>query len=85
MLVISRKADEGILIGDGIKITISEITKDKVKIGIIAPPDVKIIREELHNTKEFNISAASIRLSADLVSRIVSGTPEITERSDSNG
>ena len=73
MLVISRKADEGIIIGDGIKITVSEISKDKVKLGIEAPPDVRIIREELHNTKEFNIKAAVTKLPADLVSRIVSG------------
>ena len=73
MLVISRKAGEGIIIGEGIKITVAEISKDKIKLGIEAPPDVRIIREELHNTKEFNIRAAVTKLPADLVSRIVSG------------
>ena len=73
MLVISRKAGEGIIIGDGIRITVSEISKDKIKLGIEAPPDVKIIREELHHTEEFNIRAAGTKLPADLVNLIVSG------------
>ena len=74
MLVVSRKSGESILIGDGIKITVSEVSKDKVKLGIEAPSDVKIIREELHHTKQFNIRAASAKLPADLVNRIVSGS-----------
>lgn len=49
MLVLSRKQDEGIYIGHDIKVTIVEITNGQVKIGIRAPNDVSIFREEVIN------------------------------------
>ncbi|MFA9423332.1 MAG: carbon storage regulator [Sedimentibacter sp.] len=58
MLVIKRKQSESILIGDDIEIIISEISQDKVKIAINAPKEIKIIRKELAETCEFNISAS---------------------------
>ncbi len=47
MLVLSRKKNESILIGDDIVITIVEVRRDKVRIGIHAPRDQTVIREEL--------------------------------------
>lgn len=58
MLVLSRKEKESILIGDGIEIIVQEIGKDNVRIAIIAPNDVKILRKELlENVKDENRSA----------------------------
>ena len=58
MLVLSRKEKESILIGDGIEIIIQEIGKDNVRIAIVAPNDVKILRKELlENVKDENRSA----------------------------
>lgn len=54
MLVISRKAGESILILDKIKISVISISGDKVTIGIEAPKDVNILREELVETIEAN-------------------------------
>ena len=63
MLVLSRKEKESILIGDGIEIIIQEIGKDNVRIAIVAPNDVKILRKELlDNVKDENRSA---RIQAD--------------------
>jgi carbon storage regulator len=47
MLVLSRMTNERIQIGDNITITITEIRGDKVRIGIDAPKDVKVMRTEL--------------------------------------
>lgn len=82
MLVITRKTDEGLVIGDNIRITVAEIGKDRVKLGIEAPGNIKIIRNELYYTEKFNVQAAMRRLPADLVSRIVNGenSEENTER-----
>lgn len=54
MLVISRKAGESLLIGDQIKISIISLGGDKVAVGIDAPKDIRIIREELAETIEAN-------------------------------
>ena len=47
MLVLTRKKDEAVVIGDDIEIIVSEISEDKVKIAIKAPKNVKIFRKEL--------------------------------------
>lgn len=47
MLVLTRKVDEKIQIGDHITIVITKIAGDRVSIGINAPPDVRILRNEL--------------------------------------
>ncbi len=47
MLVLSRKIGEKILIGPGIVVTVVEIDRGKIRLGIEAPKDVKIWRSEL--------------------------------------
>lgn len=47
MLVLTRRENERLLIGDNIWITIVRVTPEQVWIGIEAPPDVKVVREEL--------------------------------------
>ena len=49
MLVLSRKAEESMYIGDNIKITVLDIRGGQVRIGITAPEDIKIHREEVYN------------------------------------
>ena len=48
MLVLSRKAEESMYIGDDIKITVLDIRGGQVRIGITAPQEVKIHREEVY-------------------------------------
>ena len=47
MLILSRKETECIHLGDDIVVTIVRINGDKVRIGVQAPSDVKILRNEL--------------------------------------
>ena len=57
MLVLSRKHDETIMIGDDIEITIVDIKGDTVRIGINAPRSVAVHRKEIYEAiKEENIA-----------------------------
>lgn len=47
MLVLSRKESEKIKLGDDIVLTIVRVSGDRVRLGIDAPPDLLILREEL--------------------------------------
>jgi carbon storage regulator len=47
MLVLSRKINESIVIGDSIVITLLAVEGDNIKIGITAPRDVPILRQEV--------------------------------------
>ncbi len=59
MLVISRKINEKIKIGNDIEIVILSIDKNQIKIGIEAPKNISILRSELiENIKDENIKAA---------------------------
>ncbi len=49
MLVLTRKTGEGIIIGDNIKITVIELKGGAVRIGIDAPVEQKIYRQEVYD------------------------------------
>jgi len=52
MLVLSRKVGERILLGDNIKITVVRISGGGVRLGIEAPTDLPVVREEVVISKE---------------------------------
>jgi len=62
MLVLSRKKDESIMIGDQIELKILSVDGEQVKLGIVAPKDVKVYRSEVYesiqqqNKESLNIS-----------------------------
>lgn len=51
MLVLSRKVGQSIIIDGCIVITVSDIGGQKVSIGVSAPSDVRVDREEIHNRR----------------------------------
>jgi carbon storage regulator len=57
MLVLSRKENETIHIGDDIVITLVKIDRNRVRIGITAPVEVKVIRSELAEENSGNTDA----------------------------
>ncbi|MCX7935047.1 MAG: carbon storage regulator CsrA [Planctomycetota bacterium] len=59
MLVLSRRKDETIMIGDEIEITVVDIKGDTVRLGITAPREVAVHRKEIYEAiKRENIAAA---------------------------
>jgi len=73
MLVLSRKQDQSIVIGDNVKIQVLKISGNTVRIGIQAPNDVKILRGELapygieseSESKDSDAASFSIELELD--------------------
>ncbi|MCE9632052.1 MAG: carbon storage regulator [Planctomycetia bacterium] len=47
MLVLSRKQNERIRVGESVVVTVVRVSGDKVRIGIEAPPNVRVLRDEL--------------------------------------
>lgn len=58
MLILSRKIDEKIKIGNDITITLISIQGDQVKIGVEAPKNVKVFRQEVYNAIQNENKAA---------------------------
>jgi len=59
MLVLSRQRDESIIIGDNIVITIVDIRGDKVRLGIEAPTEIPVHRQEVYDAiQRENMKAA---------------------------
>ncbi|MDO8453258.1 MAG: carbon storage regulator CsrA [Sulfurimonas sp.] len=68
MLVLARKIEESIIIGDDIVIKVISIEKGVVKLGIDAPKSISIVRSELlSDVKDLNI-AASKEVKSDAIS-----------------
>jgi carbon storage regulator len=63
MLVLSRKKNESIVINNDITVTVVEIRGDKVRLGIVAPKEVPVHRQEvfdaIHGTKDAPPPAAA--------------------------
>jgi carbon storage regulator len=59
MLILTRKKGQSFFINDNIKITISDVGSDTVRVAIDAPREVKVLREELVQAAEMNEEAAS--------------------------
>lgn len=60
MLVLTRKPGEGIIIGDSVTIRIIEVKSGSIRIGIDAPGDTKIYRQEVYDRiRQENIEAAA--------------------------
>ncbi|BCJ53832.1 carbon storage regulator [Actinoplanes sp. NBRC 14428] len=60
MLVLTRRAGESVIIGDDVVVTVLEARGDVIRIGIKAPRDVQVHREEVYNElKAANREAAS--------------------------
>ena len=78
MLVITRKTDEGLIINDNIEITVLDITKDRIKLGISAPKEISISRKEIYITAKEN-KQASEALPEKVLQQLLKSTGKETE------
>ena len=61
MLVLSRKKDESIVLADNIEIIVTDISRNRVRLGIRAPKDVSIHRKEIYEKiKEVKIDPSTL-------------------------
>ena len=52
MLILTRRIGEEIVIDGDIRITVAAVRGDKVRIGVTAPPSVRVDRDEVHHRRE---------------------------------
>ena len=78
MLVLSRKKDESIMIGDQVEIKILAVEGDQIKLGIVAPKTVKVHRSEVFEAIQAENKEAT---ELELWSGKLSGHLEIQEQS----
>jgi carbon storage regulator len=72
MLILRRKVGEKLLIAGDIEIEILEMNGSQVKLGIKAPKDISVLRQEVQITMEQNRAASALAGSLDgIVSRIL--------------
>ena len=71
MLILSRKVDEKIKIGSDITITIIEVHGDFVKIGVEAPKNVKVFRQEVFEAIQHENRAAAQQPSEDVLKSVL--------------
>ena len=69
MLVLTRRPSESIIIANNIKITVVSVGPGRVKLGIEAPANVRVDRQEIHD---------KIEQSSDVLSALVTGEPAVT-------
>jgi carbon storage regulator len=80
MLVLSRYKNESIIIGNDIVVTLVEIRGDKVRLGIVAPKNVPVHREEVYEAIHGKSPrAVKIDADADLTRLADDGNPNSTE------
>ena len=48
MLVLTRKTNQSIMIGDEIEVTVLAVSRDKIRLGITAPRDIPVFRKEVY-------------------------------------
>ena len=66
MLILTRKRGESIVIDGKIEIKVTDISDEKIKLGVEAPPDMKVYRKELYETLQENKTAAGTAAAAVL-------------------
>jgi carbon storage regulator len=62
MLVLSRKVGERILIGDNIAVTVVRVAQGMVRLGVEAPQELSIVREEIKDRRKPGVEGSGFRV-----------------------
>lgn len=73
MLVLTRKENESIMIGDNIEVKLLDIKENQVKLGIVAPREIPVHRREVYLAIQAENAQAASASQAEKVSKLISG------------
>jgi carbon storage regulator len=81
MLVLTRKTGQSIMIGDGVEVQVLSVAGEKVRIGITAPRDVSIFRNEVYDRIESEASQGDEEVQAGTNAVVEDALEQLSHRS----
>jgi carbon storage regulator len=81
MLVLTRKTGQSIMIGDGVEVQVLSVAGEKVRLGITAPRDVSIFRNEVYDRIESEVSQGEEEVAAGTDAVVEDALERISQRS----
>jgi carbon storage regulator len=81
MLVLTRKPGQSIMIGDGVEVQVLSVAGEKVRLGITAPRDVSIFRNEVYDRIESESSVADEEVDAGTNTAVEDALERLSQRS----
>ena len=81
MLVLTRKTGQSIMIGDGVEVQVLSVAGEKVRLGITAPRDVSIFRNEVYDRIESEVSQGEKEVEAGTNAAVEDALEQLSHRS----
>ena len=81
MLVLTRKTGQSIMIGDGVEVRVLSVAGEKVRLGITAPRDVSIFRNEVYDRIESEASQGEEEVEAGTNAVVEDALEQLSNRS----
>jgi carbon storage regulator len=81
MLVLTRKTGQSIMIGDGVEVQVLSVAGEKVRLGITAPRDVSIFRNEVYDRIESEVSQGEEEVEAGTNAVVEDALERLSHRS----
>ena len=81
MLVLTRKPGQSIMIGDGVEVQVLSVAGEKVRLGITAPRDVSIFRNEVYDRIEGESDARSEEVEEGTNAAVEDALERLSDRS----